>query len=140
MIFALQSIIFAGAGAAFGAGIRTKKTIDSIKQAASEATVEGRLDQLSKAMSESARLVEQVSAELDTRAATARRMKAEAESAEALAALHKDQANAVRNLVNTELATATRSIRSDSIKIGIGSFFAGGGLTVLVTLLVHPLN
>jgi hypothetical protein len=91
-------------------------------------------------MRESARLVEQVSAELDTQAATARCLKAEAASAEALAALNKDQADAVRNLVDTELSTATRRIRSDSIKIGVGAFLAGGALTVLVTLLVHPLH
>jgi septal ring factor EnvC (AmiA/AmiB activator) len=116
-------------------GILTK-----VEGGASQATLEDRLSQLSKSMQQSARLVEQVSAELDARATTARQLQKEAEDAEALAALHKDQADAVRRMIDAELATATRNIRSDSIKIGIASFIAGGGLTLLVTLLVHPLH
>lgn len=111
-----------------------------VEGGASQATLEDRLSQLSKSMQQSARLVEQVSAELDARAATARQLQKEAEDAEALAALHKDQADAVRRMIDSELATATRRIRSDSIKIGIASFIAGGGLTLLVTLLVHPIH
>ena len=37
-------------------------------------------------------------------------------------------------------ATIRKDVRKDSIRIGIGSFFAGGGLTLLITLLVHPLH
>lgn len=107
---------------------------------ASQATLEDRLTRLSKSMQQSARLVEQVSAELDARAATARQLQKEADDAQALAALHKEQSDAVRRMIDAELATATRRIRSDSIKIGIASFIAGGGLTLLVTLLVHPLH
>jgi methyl-accepting chemotaxis protein len=106
----------------------------------SQKTLEERLDELSKSMRDSARLVEQVSAELEARAATARQLTKDAETAEALAGLHKQQAEAVRRMMDAELAGATRRIRSDSIKIGIGSFVAGGGLTFAVTLLVHPLH
>jgi len=91
-------------------------------------------------MRNSARLVEQVSSELEARAATAKRLKEEAETAEALAGLHKDQAEAVRRMLDAELVTTARRIRSDSIKIGVASFVAGGGLTFVVTLLVHPLH
>jgi hypothetical protein len=91
-------------------------------------------------MRQSARLVEQVSAELDARAATARRLQKKAEDAEALAALHREQSDEVRRMIDAELATATRRIRSDSIKIGIASFIAGGDLTLLVTPLVHQLH
>jgi len=91
-------------------------------------------------MRESARLVEQVSAELDARAATAKRLEEEAKTAEALAALHKDQADAIRRMMDAELSTAARGIRRDSIIIGIASFVAGAGVTLLVTLLVHPLH
>jgi hypothetical protein len=108
--------------------------------APSQKTLEDRLDELSKSMRDSARLVEQVSSELDARAATARRLKEEAQAAEALAGLHKEQTEAVRRMVNAELAGATRSIRKDSIKIGIAAFVAGGGVTFAVTLLVHPLH
>jgi hypothetical protein len=42
--------------------------------------------------------------------------------------------------MEAELEEQAKRIRSDSIKIGIASFVAGGGLTLLVTLLVHPLH
>jgi hypothetical protein len=77
---------------------------------------------------------------LDARAATAKRLKEEAEAAEALAGLHKEQADAIRRMIDAELANAARGIRKDSIVIGIASFVAGGGVTFLVTLLVHPLH
>lgn len=120
-----------------------------------QATLEDRLDELSESMRQSARLVEQVSAELDARAATARRLQEEAKNAEALAALHKDQADAIRRMIDAQLAAAakdqeeanrrelaevTHRIRSDSIKIGIMSFVLGGTVTFFVTLLVHPLH
>jgi hypothetical protein len=54
-------------------------------------------------------------------------MQEDAETAEALAALHKDQADAVRRMMDAELATAAKRIRSDNIKIDIASFVAGGG-------------
>ena len=91
-------------------------------------------------MRQSARLVEQVSAELDARAATARQLQEDAKAAEALAALHKDQADAIRRMMDAELATTAKGIRRDSIVIGIASFVAGGGLTLLVTLFVHPFH
>jgi hypothetical protein len=63
-------------------------------QSESQRTLEERLEELSKSMRDSARLVEEVSTELDARAVTARRLKEEAETAEALAGLHKEQADA----------------------------------------------
>jgi hypothetical protein len=119
---------------------RTRQIVSNAESGASQATLEERLDALSKSMRESARLVEQVSAELDARATTARQLQKDAETAEALAALNKDQADAIRRTIDAELATAAKGIRSDSIKIGIASFIAGGGLTLIVTLFVHPFH
>jgi len=91
-------------------------------------------------MRKSAQLVQQVSAELDARAATARQLKEEAEAAQAIAALHKEQADAIRKMMDVELANSVRRIRSDSIKIGVASFVAGGGVSFVVTLVVHPIH
>ena len=84
--------------------------------------------------------MEQVSAELDARAATAKKLKEEAEASKALAAINKEQAEAIRRLMDTQLEGTARSIRQDTIVIGIGSFIAGGGVSFLITLLVHPLH
>ena len=102
-------------------------------------------------------LVEQVSAELDARAATARQLQEEVKEAEALAAIPSEQADTIRRLMDAELdanrkamaaeltaklaensAAVRKDVRKDAIRIGIGSFIAGGGLTFLITLLVHP--
>jgi hypothetical protein len=82
----------------------------------------------------------EVSAELDARAATTKQLKEEADTAQALAGLQKEQTEAVRRMLDAELTGATRRIRRDSIKIGVASFIAGGGVSFVVTLLVHPLH
>lgn len=110
------------------------------ERAASERTIEERLEQLSGSMRSSARLVQQISAELEARAATAKQLQEEAQAAEALAGIHKEQADAIRRLMDVELTGSERRIRRDSLIIGIGSFIAGGGVSFLVTLLVHPLH
>ena len=117
-----------------------RRVSERAQDATSQKSLEERLDELSKSMRDSARLVAEVSAELTARAATAKRLKEEAETAEALASMHKTQAEAVRRMMDVELATAARRIRSDTIKISIISFVAGGGVTFFVTLLVHPLH
>lgn len=105
-----------------------------------EETLEGRLDELKTLMGRLAVLTAQVTSELGARAGMARRLRKEAEDAEALAALHKDQADAVRRMIDTELATSRKDIRRDTIVIAVGSFVAGGGLTLAVTLFVHPFH
>lgn len=46
----------------------------------------------------------------------------------------------MRRLVDASMATAEKRIRKDSIVIGIASFVAGVGATVVVTLLIHPIH
>ena len=108
-------------------------------EAASEEVLEGRLDDLSRTMKNSAILMERVSAELEVRAVTVQKLKEEAQAAKSLAGIHREQAEAIRRLIDIELEGTTRRIRKDSIRIGIASFVAGSGVTLFVTLLVHPL-
>jgi DNA repair exonuclease SbcCD ATPase subunit len=110
-----------------------------------ELSLEERLAELTDLMSRSSTLVEQVSAELEARAATVERLKDEAKQAEELASLNREQAEAIRRLMDAELAAKLtensaairKDVRKDAIRIGVGSFVAGGGLTLLITLLVH---
>lgn len=103
-------------------------------------SLDERLDQMAKSIRDSAHLVEEMSAELEVRAAAARELEEKAREAEALAALNRDQAQAVQRLVDTSVGNARKGIRRDSIVIGIGSFFAGAGASLLVTFLVHPIG
>jgi hypothetical protein len=96
---------------------------------AAQKTLEQRLDELSNSMRASGRIVQQISTELDARAATAKRLKEEAETAEAIARLHKEESEAVRRMLDAQLETVSRKIHSDSIRIGIASFVAGSGVT-----------
>lgn len=84
--------------------------------------------------------MEQISAELNARAATARKLQAEARDAEALNQLTKEQAEAVGRLVHAEVDGSERRIRRDSVLIGLLWFIAGVAATIGVTLLVHPLH
>jgi hypothetical protein len=142
----LAGIVSALAAAASGivaavvARRTTRRQAAELEGHVAPTTLEERLDELSKSMRQSARLVEQVSSELEARAATARRLQEEARTAEALATMHKEQADAVRRMLDAELVTQAKRIRGDSIKIGIASFIAGGGLTLAVTLFVHPFH
>jgi predicted nucleic acid-binding Zn-ribbon protein len=121
-------------------------TILTIKRR--ELTLEERLAELSDLMGRSSTLVEQVSAELEARAATAQRLRDEAKQAEELASINREQAEAIRRLMDAELAAKLtengaairKDVRKDTIRVGVGSFVAGGGLTLLITLLVHPLH
>jgi hypothetical protein len=88
----------------------------------------------------SARLVQQVSAELDARAATAKRLKDEAQTAEAAASLHREQAESISQMPEAQLPGQRRGIRVDTILIALASFVAGGAATCMVTLLGHPLR
>ncbi len=98
-------------------------------------TMEDRLARLSELMADSSRLSEQVSAELDARAATARKLHEEAKQAEALASVNREQAEAVRRLleadISEKLADSCKAIqrndRRDAIRIAAAGFIAGAG-------------
>jgi hypothetical protein len=111
-----------------------------VVEEAAQKTLEQRLDELSDSMRASAQIVQQITTELDAQAATAKRLKEEAETAEAISRLHKEESEAVRRMLDAQLETVSRKIRSDSIKLGVASFVAGSGVAYLVTLLVHPLH
>ena len=129
-----------GGFASYVAAAASRRVRTETSEATPAKTLEERLDELAEAIRRSARLVEEVSSELDVRAATAKRLAEEAETAKALSELHKEQTDAVRRMLDAELEGATRRIRRDAITIGIASFVAGGGITFAVTLLVHPLR
>lgn len=103
-------------------------------------SLDRRLNRLARSIRESARLAEEVSAEVEVRAAAVQKLEEQAREAEALAALNEEQADAVRHVVDASIASAGRRIRRDSIWIGAATFVLGAGVTLLVTLLVHPIH
>jgi biopolymer transport protein ExbB/TolQ len=146
IVGSVAGVVGAAAALVFGLVplIRGRREIDLWSEAESEPpeTLDERLDKLSASFRESARLVEQVSAELDARAVTARQLEQRAQDARALAAQHTEQVDAMRRLLRSEmkaeLTSAERHIFRDSLKVAIASFVLGAAASVLITLLVHP--
>jgi hypothetical protein len=107
-------------------------------------SLERKIGLLLDSMRQSATLVEQVSAELDARALAVRRLQEDANQARVLAEMNKEQAQAVQRIIQSgmgsQLSATRREIFRDSVRLAVISFFAGGLITLLVTLLVHPLH
>jgi fatty acid/phospholipid biosynthesis enzyme len=127
-------------GVILGAGVSAMRRETKRRRRETSRSLDGRIERLSRSMSVSAQLAGEVSAELAHRATAARKLEEKAKSAEALAAMNEEQAEAVRRLVDASMATAGNRIRSDSVKIGVASFVAGAAVSLLVTLLVHPIH
>jgi predicted ATP-dependent protease len=85
-------------------------------------------------------LVEQVTAEIEARAATAERLRDEAQAAEQLAQLSKAERDAVARLVRAEVSDQNRKSTRLSFVASALFFVAGVAATVAVALLVHPLH
>ena len=141
------TLMASGAAAGAIASIFDIKNRTSAKQQILELapdSLEQKIEHLLESMRQSATLVEQVSAELDARALTVKRLQEDAKSAQALAELNKEQAEAVQRIIQsgmgTELKATRKDIFRDSVRLAIISFLAGGSISLLITLLVHPLR
>lgn len=105
----------------------------------SQQTLEGRLEELSRIIRTSGRLLEQVEAELKAREVTAARLKVEAETAQQITRLTQAEREAVARLLRSEVTEESRRSFRKNLVTG-GLFFLGGvGATVAVTLFLHPL-
>jgi len=78
-----------------------------------QVTLEQKLQSLSASMQESARLVEQVSAELEARMLTVKQLQEEAEQAHTLAEINKAQAEAVQRMIQSGIVKELTGTRKD---------------------------
>ena len=139
VVTALVILVLAIGGVVFSAVSRRRQAAARLRQGLSM-TPGGRLERLARSLRVSGRQFEGVLADVEAWVAEVREREEKARTAEALAALTEDQAEAVRGMIYAELATSRRDIRRDSIKIGVASFVAGAAVSLLVTLLVHPIH
>lgn len=78
-------------------------------------TLEERIQQLSGVMAQSARLLEEITEEIDVRAAFAKQKKEEAEEAVAAANMHEEELDALRRVLRKEVSSeGNRGIRARS--------------------------
>lgn len=85
-------------------------------------------------------MIEQVTAEMDLRAAAVQKLQQEAVDAEATKSLSAEQHEALRHLVESTLRPETnRAIKWAWIS-GVFGILTGAGITVAITLFVHPLH
>jgi hypothetical protein len=102
-------------------------------------TLEERIQVLSGVMAQSAQLLEEITEEIDVRAAFAKQKKEEAEEAIAVANMHQEELDALRRVLRKEVSSeGNRGIRA-AVILALFSFVLGAAVTVLVTLFVHPL-
>lgn len=105
-----------------------------------EPTLEERIQNLSAVMGQSAKLLEQITADIELRAAFAKEKKEEADLAIAAASLNQEQLQALQRVVRTEVTTeSNRGIRA-AVLAAVFSFIFGVAATILVTLFVHPFH
>ena len=96
--------VIASAGSLFAT--RVARSVREADQAVP--TLTDRINALRSNLAASAFLIEEINAEFDLQTAAAERIRAEAEENQRLAALHKEEAEAVRTLVERTQAKASR--------------------------------
>lgn len=105
-----------------------------------EETLEGRLATVAESMARASELLTLVQTEIEARATRAKQLAAEVERGEQLALLTQAQKDAVAAVVRREIASEGRRSLWWTVGISGLTFVFGSAVTVLVTLLVHPLN
>jgi arginyl-tRNA synthetase len=93
-------------------------------------TIESRIAQLQRNLAASSKLIEEINAEFELQAATAERIKGEAQENRRLAALHEEEAEAVRLVVERTIEGA----QSKAARIGVRQqwlFFLAGLLAAV---------
>ncbi|MFB9726756.1 hypothetical protein [Haloechinothrix salitolerans] len=88
-------------------------------------TLTGRVDDLREYLRQSSLIIEELNAELHVQTSALERMRAEAEQNQRLAALHQDEADAVRKLVDTTIKDAHEEAAAIGRRIQ-WKFFLGG--------------
>jgi len=122
--------------ASFAGALRSAFLANRDLEKSHDETLEDRLHRLGSTMTEASKLLAQVEAELSARAATAKRLKREAEQAEAAAALNQKEREAVAEMLRTEIVTEGRRSFRASLLANLLFFIAGAAVSVLVALLI----
>jgi hypothetical protein len=107
-------------------------------------TLSDRIEELRDNLASSSSLIDEINAELQLQIAALERMQAEAEQSQRLAALHKEEADAVRKLVATTIESANEKVtrparRSQRLYFLAGLFVSiplGMGVNYLYDLII----
>jgi hypothetical protein len=131
----IVAALLSAVAAALQAAMRTRHLPAEARR---PTTLEDRLSDLGDLMRSSARVLEEVQAEIEARIALAERAKADAQDAEQLAQLNEAQrlalARLVRAEVSTEVSKDSRRSFWQSFAVNLIFFVLGGVASVLITL------
>ncbi|MFG1685410.1 hypothetical protein ACGFNP_34980 [Nonomuraea sp. NPDC049269] len=103
-------------------------------------TIEDRADELAEILKRSTTLLDELTAEIAARTATAIEMEAKAKHAENLASLHEEQRQAVEKLLDARLEARLKESGKKSFLQGMwlniisGAFFFAAGVVVTILL------
>jgi hypothetical protein len=134
IVVALAAAASAGLGGELGT--RALRRLMGLEKPAEKAeeSLEARLTALGETMRASARLLEEISAEMDARLLAAERLKTEAEAAERLAELNDAQRQAVARLVRAEVSTEGKKSFRQGLAANFFFFLAGVLASIATTM------
>ncbi|WP_143043896.1 hypothetical protein [Nonomuraea jiangxiensis] len=124
---------------ALGAWLDRRKKTDEVLPTGAP-TIESRADELAEILKRSTTLLDELTAEIAARSATAKEMEAKAKDAENLAAMHEEQRQAVEKLLDARLEARLKESGKKSFLQGMwlniisGAFFFAAGVVVTVWL------
>jgi flagellar biosynthesis/type III secretory pathway M-ring protein FliF/YscJ len=108
--------------------------------AAEGETLETRLAGVAESMMNASAMLALVQTEIEARAEKARQLAAEVEERERLIELTQEQKDAVADVFRTELSGEGKRSFRWAVGLSVASLALGAVVTILVTLLVHPLT
>jgi hypothetical protein len=103
-------------------------------------TLESRLAAVASNMTNASELLTLVQIEIEARATKAKQLAAEVEEGEQLKELTQPQKDAVASLLRGEIVRESARSKWWNVGISTAYFALGSAVTVLVTMLVHPLH
>ncbi len=136
LVVALAAVASAGGGLLTELGTRAARRLMGVDEPAEKAgeSLEARLTALGETMRASARLLEEISAEMDARLVAAERLKTESQAAERLAELNEAQRQAVARLVRAEVSTEGKKSFRQGLLANFLFFLAGVFASIATTL------
>ncbi|OSC26733.1 hypothetical protein B8W69_16160 [Mycobacterium vulneris] len=111
-----------------------------VRDAITDTSLESRLKTVAASMARASELLVLVQTEIQARAAKAKQLAEEVERGEQLALLTQPQKDAVAAVLRAEVSAEGRRSIWWTVGISVLTFVFGSAVTVLVTLLVHPLH
>lgn len=138
IFLALVAAVTGGVG--FSVVLRPLRDAISQRESAAEETLETRLANVGRNITRASELLVIMQTEIEARAEKARQLAADVKESEQLALLTQAQKDAIAAVFRSEIAAEGKRSIWWTVGVSVLSLVFGSSVTVLVTLLVHPMH